>query len=117
MSKQESTDALIAVVEKALAVSNGQPIPGSFTAQNIGEAIQANLDGYELTKNREYLEKAQQYADTAIEHLWKDGLFVRQKNDIYYEAKLGTGDLLSGLLRLHLVLDDEPASTTVDWSF
>ncbi|MGB3585253.1 MAG: hypothetical protein WBA23_01880 [Tunicatimonas sp.] len=117
MSKQESTDRLIAVVEKALAVSNSQPVPESFTAQNIGEAIQANLDGYELTENKEYLEKAQQYADTAIEHLWQDGLFVRQKDDPYYEAKLGVGDLLSGLLRLHVIQNNVAESASIDWSF
>lgn len=88
-----------------------------YSAQNLGEAINANVDLYELTNNRQYLSHARRYADTAIEHLWKNGLFVRQKDDPYYEAKLGVGDLLSGLLRLHQALNDQQTEASVDWSF
>jgi len=117
ISEQESSNELIPMLEKALKVSNSQPVLDSFTAQNIGEAIQANLDGYKITKKKEYLQYARQYADMAIEHLWEDGLFVRQKGDVYYESKLGVGDLLAGLLRLHVVQNNITDEKSVDWSF
>jgi len=117
IAEQEATEKLLPIIEKALAVTNGQPLPEVYTAQNLGEAIQANLDGYQLTGNSAYLDKAQQYADTAVEHLWKEGLFIRQKGDSYYEAKLGVGDLLGGLLRLHCTLNETANSESADWSF
>ncbi len=117
MAGRDSSEALTRITQKALQVTNSQPLPEVYTAQNLGEAINANLDLFELTKDRQCLEEAERYANTAIEHLWKNGLFVRQKGDPYYEAKLGVGDLLSGLLRLHLALNEAEPETDVDWSF
>lgn len=114
---REQSSSMTRMAERAMSVANQQPLLDIFTAQNIGEAINANLDVYELTQNQEYIDQAVRYADTAIEHLWKNGLFVRQKDDPYYEAKLGTGDLLSGLLRLHLILNNKQPAEDFDWSF
>lgn len=108
---------LTSIVKKSLAIANGQSLPDIYNDQNLGEAIHANLEGYELTKDKQYLEQAQRYADMAVAFLWKDGLFVRQKGDNYYEAKLGTGDLLSGFLRLHVALNSKPRENSTDWSF
>lgn len=117
IARQDSSEAMRKIAEKALAVANNQALPDAYSAQNLGEAIGANIDLYELTDDRQYLTHAQRYADTAIDHLWSNGLFVRQNNDPYYEAKLGLGDLLSGLLRLHLALNDKKSEASVDWSF
>ncbi len=117
MAARGGADELTAIIEKSLTVTNGKPLPALYSAQNLGEAINANLEGYELTKNKEYLGQAQRYADMAIADLWKDGLFVREKDDPYYEAKLGTGDLVSGILRLHVALSGKEGETKVDWSF
>ena len=108
---------LTAIVKKALTVANEKPLPAVYNAQNLGEAIHAYLEGYELTKDPTYQKEARRYADLAIASLWKGGLFVRQSGDPYYEAKLGTGDLLSGLLRLHESLGDKPRKKAADWSF
>ena len=117
IASRDSSDAIQPMAKKALAIANRQPLPDVYSAQNLGEAINANVDLYERTNDRQYLNHAQRFADTAIEHLWKNGLFVRQKDDPYYEAKLGVGDLLSGLLRLHLALNDDKSEASVDWSF
>ena len=46
------------------------------------------------------------------------GLFVRQPFDRYYEAKLGVGDLLAGLLRLYIHQDSTIKDPDLyDWSF
>ncbi len=117
MAKREKTKELTAIVEKALSVTSKQPIPEIYNDQNLGEAIHAYLEGYELTRNKKHLDQARRYADMATKFLWKDGLFVRQKGDPYYEAKLGTGDLVSGLLKLYLILNDKNDETVTDWSF
>ena len=117
IARQQSLEAMTQIAKKALQVTNAQPLPERYNAQNLGEAINANLDVYELTQEQGYLKQAQRYADTALEHLWKNGLLVRQKDDDYYEAKLGTGDLLVGLLRLHLALNHKESEALVDWSF
>ena len=117
IAPQDSSGVMRKIAEKSLAVANNQPLPEVYSAQNLGEALNANVDLYELTGERQYLTHARRYADTATEHLWRNGLFVRQKDDPYYEAKLGVGDLLSGLLRLHLALNDQKTEASVDWSF
>lgn len=117
IATQNSDDELTQIAQKALGVANGQPLLETYNAQNLGEAINANLDVYQLTQDSQYVTHARRYADTAIQDLWKNGLFVRQKGDVYYEAKLGTGDLLAGLLRLHLAQNNIPAHASADWSF
>ena len=117
IATQNDDEELTQIAQKALEVANGQPLLKTYNAQNLGEAINANLDVYQLTQDQQYVQQAQRYADTAIEDLWKNGLFVRQKGDVYYEAKLGTGDLLAGLLRLHLALNDLEPNASADWSF
>ena len=71
--------------------------------------------------DRAMLGEARKYADTAIERFWyaKDGggLFVRAPKDRYYEAKTGTGDLLAGLLRLHLRATGRKDPPGWDWSY
>ncbi|WKN44859.1 hypothetical protein [Tunicatimonas pelagia] len=117
IAQRESSDTVYRMAEKALMIANRQSLPDTYSAQNLGEAIGANLDLYELTNDRQYLDHARRYADAAVEQLWSNGLFVRQNNDLYYEAKLGVGDLLSGLLRLHLALNNQLSEATADWSF
>lgn len=101
-------------VKSATAI-NAFPLPEKFTAQNIGEAINLNMDLYQITKDSKYLHKAKEYAEIAEKHLWKNDFFVRQKNDHYYEAKLGIGDLLAGLLRIHIA--ENNLEIKADWSF
>ena len=78
-----------------------------------------NLDLFDLTADKEYLNAAQVFAGRAIEELWKNGMFARQSGgDPYYEAKLGIGDLLAAFFRLHLSLHPEMSLTNnYDWSF
>ena len=79
------------------------PLPEQYTALNIGEAINFYTDLYELTNNKNYLEEAKQYCDIGTEKFYRNGLFTRQTDDQYYEAKLGIGDLVTGILRVGLI--------------
>ncbi len=92
-----------------------EALPAEYTAQNIGEAINMCMDVYDINGDARYLTEAKKFADMAIGSLWKNGLFARQVNDDYYEAKLGVGDLLAGLLRIHLA--QHPSADALDWSF
>lgn len=92
------------IARRCLRIARSEPLPKHFVAENMADAIHASLDLYDLTKEKMYLEDAKKYANLGIEKLWKNGLFVRQPNDFYYESKLGIGSFTEGLLRLHLLL-------------
>jgi uncharacterized protein YyaL (SSP411 family) len=84
--------------------------------------LNLSLDLYDLTREARRLAEARRFADTAIERFWYPknggGLFVREAGDRYYEAKVATGDLLAGLLRLHLRLYSSTKDPAVyDWSY
>ena len=106
-------DALIRVV----TVANNSPLPEVFTPQEIGFGIHLNLDAYELTEDKIYLQEADRLGKVALSKLWAGGLFRRTPGDSYYEAKVGPGDLVSALLRLSLRLDSKPDPAGSDWSF
>jgi hypothetical protein len=94
------------------------PIPEKFTPEEIGFALNLSLDLYDLTQDASHLTDARRYADAAVEKLMFNGLVRRLPGDHFYEAKLGAGDLLAGLLRLHLRLHPELKDPGVyDWSF
>src|SRR5690606_12428353 len=77
--------------------------PEKFVINSLAEALQFCLDGYSVSGDKAYYDKAKQLADIGIEKLWSGKMFVRQPGDPYYEAKVGSGAYLSGLLRLHLL--------------
>lgn len=96
--------------------------PNSFVINSLGAAAQFTLDAYEILENDRLLAAAQGYADIGIEQLWSGQLFVRQPGDPYYEAKLGTSQLVTALLRLHLLENaanrqNSSEATLTHWSF
>lgn len=92
------------IARRCLQIARSEPLPQRFVAENMADAVHLSLDLYDLTSEKSYLEDAKKYADLGIEKLWKNGVFVRQANDFYYESKLGIGSFAEGLLRLHLLL-------------
>lgn len=96
----------------------GTPLPQQFTALNIGEVINFYVDLYELTNKKYYLQEAKKYADLGIEKFHQKGLFARQTDDHYYEAKLGIGDLVSGIFRVGMIeAGKEQELSKFDFSF
>ncbi|MEM8970424.1 MAG: hypothetical protein AAGE93_28675, partial [Bacteroidota bacterium] len=92
--------------------------PDDFVVNSLASALQFSLDAHEILEDDRLLQSAQNYASIAIEKLWSRQLFVRQPNDPYYEAKLETNNLVAGLLRLHLVEDNQISrSSLTEWSF
>ncbi len=115
-ARQGNDPQFLEMARRAALIASKEPLPDHFVAENMADAIHLNLDLHELTKEQVYLTNARTYADLAIGKLWRNGLFTRQTDDPYYEAKLGIGDLVAGLLRLHLLL--HPGSTSAgayDW--
>lgn len=92
------------IARRCLQIARSEPSPKHFVAENMADAVHLSLDLYDLTKEKIYLEDAKKYADLGIEKLWKNGVFVRQTDDFYYESKLGIGSFAEGLLRLHVLL-------------
>ena len=92
--------------------------PDDFVVNSLAAVLQFSLDAYEVLDDEELLLAAHTYADIGIQKLWSGKLFVRQPNDPYYEAKLGTSELLSGLLRLHMIKNKQPhLARLANWSF
>lgn len=113
---EKDTDCL-EMARRVARLMRRDPLPQTYVAEPIGYALGLSLDLFDLTGETAYLSDARRYADLALAKLWRNGLFTRQTDDPFYEAKLGTGDLVAGLLRLHLRLKPglkEPPS--VDWS-
>jgi len=118
LSTQEDNPGFFVMARRTASILNQEDLPDEFTAENIADAMNLNLDLFDLTGEEEYLDAAEVFAGKAIDELWKDGMFARQNGgDHYYEAKLGIGDLLGAFLRLHLSLNSEISlSNTYDWS-
>lgn len=118
LASKEEGDTFLKIAidcEKQIPYS---PLPEQFTAFNLGEAINFYMDLYELTDKKYYLDEARKYVDIGIEKFYKNGLFSRQTDDNYYEAKLGIGDLVTGILRLGM--EDaglQKESTRLDFSY
>ncbi len=100
LASQNEGDEFLEIAIKCEKEVPGSPLPDNFTAFNLGEAIGFYMDLYDLTKDKYYQTEAKKYADMGIEHMYKKGLFARETDDDVYEAKLGTGDLVLGILRL-----------------
>ena len=93
------------------------PWPEDYVVNNLANAVHFSLDAYEVLQDDQLLELAQRYATLGIDQLWSGRLFVRQPGDPYYEAKVGTSALVTGLLRLHLLQNDQQAAAALHhWS-
>ncbi len=92
--------------------------PNDFVVNSLASALQFSLDAHEILGDDRLLESAQACATIATSTLWSGQLFVRQPGDLYYEAKLGTNNLVTGLLRLHLIENDQANEAVLtQWSF
>lgn len=118
----ENNSEFAGLARRVAAIAQRTPIPDRVSQQCLAFALNLSLDLYEPAREPLWLAEARRYADAAIERFWypRDGggLFVRQPGDHYYEAKVATGDLLAGLLRLHLRLNPAVGDPAVyDWSY
>ena len=115
--KTTSDEAYKTMVQKVADMLIDTTWPEEFVVNSLADALQFSLDAHELLKDERMLQKARNYADTGIEKLWSGQLFVRQPGDPYYEAKLGTNNFVAGLLRLHLIENNQPSEATLSrWS-
>lgn len=117
-ARTEKDDTCRTAAIRVVGLLKAAPLPESFTPEEIGFGIQLNLDVYDLTGEKAYLEEAERLAKIAVEKLFAHGLIRRGPGEKFYEAKVGPGDLAAGLLRLSLRLDGKPDPAGIyDWSF
>ncbi len=122
-AKVEKNAECLAMARRVAELAAATPMPEGVSLEGVAFALNLNLDLYDLTREKRYLKQARSYADFALGKFWVSngdgGLFVREAGDHYYEAKSGVGDLLAGLLRLHLRLHPQGRSLPIpyDWSF
>ena len=111
-------DAYRVMVQKVADMVVNTSFPDDFVVNSLGVVLQFSLDAYEILKDERLLQNAHNHADIGIKKLWSDKMFVRQPNDPYYEAKLGTNNFVAGMLRLHLIENNRSSEATLgQWSF
>jgi hypothetical protein len=79
--------------------NNKRPVAGMYAG-----VIDLGVDLYLLTRDKSFLTKAEKVAEHAVRHLFRNGLFLDEKDLDYYEARSGGGQLAASLLHLHLAL-------------
>jgi hypothetical protein len=107
------------LAERCARLAAREPLPDTLLAENVGDAIHLNVDLYELTRRPEYRQAADRYAALALRHLHRRGWLVRRTGDAYYEAKMGVGTVVAGLLRLAIhqrSATQQKPFQDVDWS-
>jgi hypothetical protein len=121
-ARTEKDPAFLEMAHRVARIAKATPMPERVSIEGLGFALNLALDLFELTAEDRYLDEARSYADLAIRSFWVElpggGLFVREPHDRYYEAKVGVGDLLAGLVRLQIQSDTSLLDLGVyDWSF
>lgn len=121
-ARTEKSPVFVEIARRIADMAKAQPPPDDVSVEGLGFALNLNLDLYELTDEQTYLTEAKSYADTTVEKFWAansdGGLFVRRAGDPYYEAKAGVGEVLAGLLRLHIDTSQYAHDPKLyDWSF
>ena len=121
-ARSEKDPVFLEMARRVTRMAAQTPPPDKASLEGVAFALNLSLDLYDLTREQTHLDDARRYADLAIRQFWvpnpMGGLFVHEARDCYYEAKLGAGDLLAGLLRLHLrTHPNVSVPKTYDWSF
>ena len=121
-ARTEKDPQFLEIAKRVARLAKSAPLPDQVSIQGIGAALNLSLDLYDLTESAQYLADAKHYADIAIQRFWvanpSGGLFVRLPGDSFYEAKVGTGDLLAGLMRLHIHTNRYARDPNLyDWTF
>ncbi len=106
-------DAYRAMVQKVADMLVATTWPDTFVVNSLADALQFSLDAYEILEDDRMWQAAQRCAATGIEKLWSGQLFTRQPGDPYYEAKLGTNTFVAGLMRLHLIENNQRAEAAL----
>ena len=111
-------DLLLEAIGNLVALADKEALPADYTAENVADAVHFYLDHYELTGREASFSRADDWMKQARQALSSNGLFVRRTSDPYYEAKLGIGDLVAGMVRLHVALGPAGAgeADSRDWS-
>lgn len=102
-----------AMVEKVAEMALRTDWPDDFVVNSIASALQFSLDAYQILEDERLLQAAHTYASIGIDKLWSGKLFVRQPGDPYYEAKMSTNAFVAGLLRLHMIENNETDTTGI----
>ncbi|GAB3930754.1 hypothetical protein [Larkinella terrae] len=106
------------MVRKAATLVAAQAWPDTFVMNSLANALQFTLDAAEVLNDKQLVQHAHKLGNIGIQKLWSGKLFVRQPQDPYYESKLGANEFVSGLLRLHLLENNQPArASLLNWAF
>jgi|GEM_PF-4092418 len=105
------------IARRAMALMQGQKRPRDASVFALAHTLNLSLDLYDLTQEKKHLDYAQRLGDDALANYWNGRLFRTRPGSDTYDARLSTGDLAAGLLRLHLRLRKSATPRLYDWTF
>lgn len=105
------------MARRAMALMQAQKRPRDASVFALAHTLNLSLDLYDLTQEKKHLDYAQRLGDDALANYWNGRLFRTRPGGDTYDARLSTGDLAAGLLRLHLRLRKSAAPRLYDWTF
>jgi hypothetical protein len=118
IASKEKQPGMLAAARRMEQFVHASPRPAEGDIGTLADALNLSMDLYDLTHEQPYLEHSKEYADEIVAKFWRNGLFRSHTGYEYYEAALGVGDAVQGLLRLSLALKPPPNKVgTFDWSF
>ena len=107
----------LAMARRSWDLLKKTPRPAETSTYPLAFALGLSLDLYDLTQEKRYLEYAQSLADLTITRYWNGRLFRSRPHSDLYDARLASGDLAAGLLRLHIRLQNFRPPRLYDWTF
>lgn len=116
MAARSSDKDLAVIARRAAKMVISAPRPAESDIGTLGDALNLMLDLHDLTGEGLYLAQARAYARELIDKFWRNGLFRSHTGYEFYEAGLGVGDAVQGLLRLSLKERPRTGAPRFDWS-
>lgn len=109
---------MLVIARRVEKYAYGSPRPADRDIGTLGDALNLSMDLFDLTGEQVYLDHASEYAQEVVRKFWCGGLFRSHTGYDYYEAALGVGDAVQGLLRVSLVNDKSGKKRGgFDWSY
>jgi len=117
MAAKSKDPKLLTIARRVEKYAHATPRPAEGDIGTLADALNLSMDLYDQTKEPAYLEHAREYGEEIVKKFWCGRLFRSHTGYDIYEAALGPGDAIEGLLRLGLAGKKSALPSSFDWSY